>query len=376
MQIARTIFFAAVAVCALATPSVSAQAKPSEIRIAFPGVGNGNRPFVGGHTTAVMHLRGLLEEEFRKDGIKVTWTFLRGAGPATNELYANGLADFSLLGDLPSIVGRASGLKTKVLAATAIRGNTYLVVPSDSSIQGVKDLKGKRVAMFKGTNIQLSVAKILEAHGLTEKDIKAINMDQATARAALITKDVDAVFGDYSYFALRDQGVAKIAYSTLGDPRFLRHCSFIGTEAFIQKYPEITKRVVKTLVLAAKWASDQDASPTPVFQLWAKSGHPYASYKEDAKGQSLKLLSSPLLDPYLRAQYKQQIQEAKRFGLIKNTFDYDSWVDPRPLAAVLKELNLDGYWEAIDVSGKPKRAAPTALAPAAPATTTAALGQP
>src|SRR5262245_58181918 len=65
--------------------------KPAEIRIAFPGVGAGNRPFVGGHSTAVMHLKGLLDEEFRPDGIKVTWTFLRGAGPAVNELYANGL---------------------------------------------------------------------------------------------------------------------------------------------------------------------------------------------------------------------------------------------------------------------------------------------
>src|SRR5690349_4000511 len=76
--------------------------KPKEIRVAYPGVGVGNRPFVGGNSAAVVHLRGLLEEEFKADGIKVTWSFLRGAGPATNELYANGLVDFSLLGDLPS----------------------------------------------------------------------------------------------------------------------------------------------------------------------------------------------------------------------------------------------------------------------------------
>jgi hypothetical protein len=59
---------------------------------------------------------------------------------------ANGLADFSLLGDLPSIVGRASGLKTRILAATAIRQNTYIAVPADSTVQNVKDLRGRRVA--------------------------------------------------------------------------------------------------------------------------------------------------------------------------------------------------------------------------------------
>ena len=252
--------------------SARAEDKPAVIRVAFPGVGIGNRPYTGGHSTAVAHLRGMFEEEFKKDGIKVTWTFLRGAGPAVNELYANGLADFSLLGDLPSIIGKAGGLGTRILAATAIRGNTYLAVPADSPISSIKELKGKRVGIFKGTNIQLAVAKLLEANGMTEKDIRAMNMDTATSRAALITKDVDAVFGGNDLLSLRDQGAAKIVYRSQGDPRYLRHCSWVGSEEFITKYPEVTKRVVKTLVLAAKWMSDQDAAPSAVFNLWTKSG--------------------------------------------------------------------------------------------------------
>jgi sulfonate transport system substrate-binding protein len=322
-----------------------------------------------------MHLKGLLEEEFRKDGIKVTWTFLRGAGPAVNELYANGLVDFSSLGDLPSIVGRASGLKTRILAATSIRSNSYLVVPSDSSVQSIKDLRGKRVAIFKGTNIQLAVAKILEANGLQEKDIKAINMDMATARAAIVTKDVDAAFGDYSYLSLRDQGAARIVYQTQGDPRYLRHGSFLGSESFIRKYPEITVRVVKQLVKAAKWNSDLEKTPTPVFQLWSKSGYPYSNFKEDLRGQSLKLLSSPLLDPYFTAQFKQQINDAKRFSLIKNTFDFDGWTDTRFLVQALKELGLENFWEPIGPSGQSTRPV-TAAAPApATGTTTASIAQ-
>src|SRR5689334_4129255 len=291
--------------------SARAEDKPSVIRIAFPGVGIGNRPYVGGHSTAVAHLRGMFEEEFKKDGIEVVWTFVRGAGPAVNELYANGLADFSLLGDLPSIIGKAGGLNTRILAATAIRGNTYLAVPADSPISSIKDLKGKRVGIFKGTNIQLAVAKLLEANGLSEKDIRAMNMDNATSRAALITKDVDAVFGGNDLLSLRDQGAAKIVYRSQGDPRYLRHCSFIGTDDFIKKYPEVTKRVVKTLVLAAKWMGDQEANPTQVFNLWTKSGVRFADYKEDFQGQSIRVLASPLLDEYLVSQYRKQIGEAK-----------------------------------------------------------------
>ena len=94
--------------------------------------------------------------------------------------------------------------------ATGIRMNTYLAVPADSNIQTIAQLRGKRVAIFKGTNIQLAVAKLLAANGLREQDIKAINMDTATAKSALITKDIDAVFSGSDLLALRDQGAARI----------------------------------------------------------------------------------------------------------------------------------------------------------------------
>jgi sulfonate transport system substrate-binding protein len=328
---------------------------PSVIRIAYPGVGVGNRPVVGGNSAATMHLRGMLEEEFKKDGIQIAWSFLRGAGPAVNELYANGLVDFSLLGDLPSIIGRSGGLKTRVLAATGIRGNTYIFVPSGSTVQTVSDLRGKKVAIFKGTNIQLSAAKILEKFGLKESDIRAINMDTATARLAMSTGDVDAAFGWTEYLSLRDQGIARMLYGTSAqDAAFYRHASFIGSEDFIQRYPEHTKRVVKTLVLAAKWLSDLDATPAPAFQLWTRSGVTFANFKEDQGTNSLKVLSSPLLDDYIATQYNTNIQEAKRFGLIRKTFSFEEWVEPRFLNEVLKELNLESYWVPYAKDGQPK----------------------
>ncbi|MDB4975729.1 MAG: transporter substrate-binding protein [Myxococcaceae bacterium] len=328
-----------------------AEDKPSEIRMVYPGVGIGNRPSGGGNSTAVMHLRGMLEEEFKKDGIKVSWSFLRGAGPATNELYANELADFSLLGDLPSLIGKAGGLKTRVLAASGIRGNSYFVVPSSSSINTIKDIRGKRIALFKGTNNQLAANKILQANGLAEKDVRFMNMDTATYRAALLTGDVDGAFGGADLIGLRDQGAVRIVYKTAGDPRFLRHASFVGSEKFIQKYPEITQRVVNTLVKAAKWMSENEQNRSAVFQLWTKSGTRFQDYREDWEGQSLKVFASPLLDPYLISQYKRQVEEAKRFGLIRNDVSVDKWVEPRFLQRALKDLGLESYWQPVREDG-------------------------
>jgi sulfonate transport system substrate-binding protein len=343
-RIILTAFALALPSLLIAATAARADA-PSEIRLAFPQVGVGNRPTVGASVLATVHLQGRLEQEFKNDGIKITWTFLRGAGPAVNELYANGLVDFSLLGDLPSIVGRASGLKTRVLATSNVGSNSYLAVPADSNIQSVKDLRGRRVALFKGTAGQLTANKILAAHGLTEKDVRAINMDAATARAALITKDIDASFGTYEWLGLRDQGAVRIVYTTRDGAReATSNTLFLGSEAFLQKYPEIAQRVVKVFIETAKWVADQDRNPAPLLQLWTKSGQTFASLREDWKGQSFKDKLSPLVDPYVVSRYKSQIELAKKFGLVKNTFDFESWVDRSFQTRAIKELGLEGFW--------------------------------
>jgi sulfonate transport system substrate-binding protein len=332
--------------------SAFAEDKPSVIRIAYPGVGIGNRPFVGGSAVTNLHLKGVLEQEFNAEGIKVQWSFLRGAGPAVNELYANNLVDLSSLGDLPFIVGQASGLKRRVLATSGIRSNTYLIVPADSPIQSIKELRGKKVAIFKGTNIQLSVAQILEAHGLGEKDIRGINMDTGTSRAAIVTKDIDAYFGGSDVLSLRDQGVARVIYTTRGDPRFLRHGLFIGSEQFIKRYPSIVQRVVNRLVEVSKEVAEHEANPTPVFQLWTKSGTSFASYKEDFQGTSLKVASSPLLDPYIVAQFNGKISLAKHFGLIKQSVDFEPLLERSFLNRALKDKNLESFWKSVPASGQ------------------------
>lgn len=320
-----------------------ADGKPQVIRIANPGVGIGNRPVVGGSAWSLLHLRGTLETEFAPDGTAVNWNFLRGAGPAVNELYANNLADISLLGDLPSIIGHAGGLETRVLANGG-RFNIYVAVPSDSSITNIQELRGKRVAVFKGTCNQLSFARILESSGLVEKDVKTINMDGATGRAALVTKDIDALVGGFELFQLRDQGAAKIIYSTKDKPQFTCNTSIVASKEFITKYPQQVKRILRQYVLTAKWLVDQEQNPAEAYRLWSKSGTPFSGFKEDNAGQSLRLSLSPLVDPYLVARYKNSIADAKKYGLIRKEFDYDTWADTSFLQAVLKEEKLEGFW--------------------------------
>lgn len=98
-----------------ATPAQAQAPEPLKvIRIGVATGGVGSNPVRhGGTSTALAYTDGVLEEEFKKDGVKVEWTFFKGAGPAVNEALVNQQLDFAWQGDLPSIVHRAGDVKTK-----------------------------------------------------------------------------------------------------------------------------------------------------------------------------------------------------------------------------------------------------------------------
>ena len=76
---------------------------------------------------------------------------LQGRRAAVNEALANNQLDFAIQGDLPEIIGRANGLKTKLLLASGAHAPIYLAVPTGSPIHKVRDLRGKKLSIFRGT---------------------------------------------------------------------------------------------------------------------------------------------------------------------------------------------------------------------------------
>jgi sulfonate transport system substrate-binding protein len=248
----RSLFIAATgSAIAGSLPDVRARAdEPITIRIGFASVGEDNRQFSSGNAIAVAHANRYLEDEFKDSpNVRVEWFFFKGAGPAVNEGFANGQLDFASQGDLPEIIGLANGLKTKNLLAAGAHAPTYLAVQPEADIKTIKDLRGRKVSIFRGTNNHLAAVKILAANGLTERDLQVINMDEASTNAALASKNIDAAFGNYGLLLLADQGLAKIVYTTKGDnPAFERQSTLIATESFIDRHPDVTGRVVKAIV--------------------------------------------------------------------------------------------------------------------------------
>ncbi len=189
---------------------------------------------------------------------------------------------------------------------------------------------------------------------MTERDFQGINMDDASANAALATRNIDAAFGNYGVLLLAEKGLARIAYSTKGqDPAFERQSTLIASDSFVASHPDLTQRVVTAIVKAAYWSS-QEENREALFEIWARSGRPASVYRADFADQSLKYRSSPLIDDYLINAYRVQAQQAKEYGLIRHEVSVDGWFDSQFLNAALKQLNLGHFWPRYGADGKPQ----------------------
>ena len=327
--------------------------KPSIIRIGVASVGTGGRPVVGGNYLALAANNGALEHEFEKDGIKVKYTYFAGAGPAVNEALANKQLDFAWQGDLPALVAKSGGLKTKLVLAAGRFSAIYIGVPSDSAAKTLEDLKGKRIALFKGTNLQLAFYNLLASKGLKDSYFKIINMSTFDGNAALLSKDIDAQVSGNDLFPLVDRGVVRVIHSTKSTPELTRLTHVLVTEDFEGRYPDLVQRLVNTLLKEAAWETDE-ANRSKAYLIWTKSGLSLSAWRKEYDGESLTVRDSPLFDDYYRAQYKRLLKTAIELKLVRRGFEIDPWLDPKYLNRGLADLGLNGKWKPLPANGRAK----------------------
>ena len=141
---------------------------------------------------SILKGRGTLEKRLTPLGVKVTWTEFT-AGPVQLEALNVGSIDFGDVGEAPPIFAQAAGAPLVYVGATVPRpALEAVVVPKDSPIRSVADLKGKRVAYNKGSNVQYFLVKLLQKHGLQFSDVQSVYLAPADARAAFERGAVDA----------------------------------------------------------------------------------------------------------------------------------------------------------------------------------------
>lgn len=329
-------------------------AKPTTIRIGFPGAGTSGRPLpTSGYTANVVFL-GELENEFKADNIKIEWKYYVGAGPALNEAFANGLLDFCFgHGDLPLIVGRSTGLKHKIIASSGRGGDVYLLTPSASPATQVADLKGKILSVQKGTATQLVLYRFLAKYGFTEpdKDFRIISQITDDRRASLATGDIAGTID--TPWGLEARGITKRLAEVHDDININAPGTVWVGEAFEQQYPDIVQRVVNRLIKVAHWSS-QDANREQQYQWWTRSGtNAYLDNKKEwDRVKDLRTRHSPLLDDFYKAKIQKSIAETRQYRLTRRDTPFEGWLEPKYLNNALRELKLENYFPTQSVDGK------------------------
>ena len=136
---------------------------------------------------------GWIDEAMKEIGVEVVWTDFE-SGPPMNESFAAGQQDIGVIGDVPAVSAVAAG-QDNVYIAAAEGGPSYgMLVADDSGINGIADLKGKKIGLTIGSTAQNLTEKLLSSVGLDyNNDVEVINISTGEAQIVLMNHDVDAV---------------------------------------------------------------------------------------------------------------------------------------------------------------------------------------
>lgn len=185
----------------LSSAPAFAEGSTKTLRIGFQKYGN----FV------VLKARGTLEKRLASQGVTVQWLEFP-AGPQLLEGLNAGAVDVGTVGETPPIFAQAAGVDFVYIAnePPAPKGEA-LVVPHDSPIRTVADLRGKKVALNRGSNVHFLLVKALQHAGLSYTDIQPIYLTPADARAAFVQRSIDAwVIWDPYLAAIERQANARV----------------------------------------------------------------------------------------------------------------------------------------------------------------------
>jgi sulfonate transport system substrate-binding protein len=220
-----------------------ADALPKEIRIGTQK---------GGFFPAVKARRSL-EAVFQPLGVDIKWVDFQ-FGPPLLEAINVGSVDFGYVGDSPPIFAQAASARIRYVAAVKQAGNTQaIIVPQDSPIKSLADLKGKRVAFGKGSSAHNLLVAALEKAGLSWSDITPAPLTPADATAAFVKGSVDAwsIWDPYLALAELKENARVIAFDKdVHKP----NAFYIAGADFVDKHPDLVTKLNAVFASEGVWA--------------------------------------------------------------------------------------------------------------------------
>ncbi|MEB3754489.1 aliphatic sulfonate ABC transporter substrate-binding protein [Acinetobacter sp. MD2(2019)] len=207
----------------------------------------------------------IFEQEF--PNTKIEWKEFP-AGPQTLEALSVGAIDVGYTGDTPVIFARAAGKAVNYLGYEKSSQFAHaLLVGVNSPIKNIQDLKGKRIALTKGSSAHNFLSELLKKAGLTWSDIQPIWLSPADARAALDKQSVDAwaIWDPYAS-AAEIQGNARVLIDSKDLPQ--AYSFYLSSPQFLQAHASEANKIIAGLNKADEWIN---AHPDQTAQILADS---------------------------------------------------------------------------------------------------------
>lgn len=204
--------------------------------------------------------RGELEKTFAASGSSVTWSEFP-AGPPLLEALNAGSIDFGYTGESPPIFAQAGGIPLVYVAYDPWSPKAEaILIPKDSPIKSVAELKGKKVAFVKGSNANYLLLKALEKAGVQYSDIQRVTLTPADARAVFERKNVDAwaIWDPYLAVAEAATGARTLADATGLAPN---RGYYLAAKSFVDAQADALKIVLEQVKKVSNWAKN---NPTEV----------------------------------------------------------------------------------------------------------------
>ena len=218
---------------AVAAPAIRARAStPSSVNIDYAYYNP---------VSLLLKKSGWLEEELGRDNISVNWVLSLGSNKAL-EFLRGGSLDFGSTAGSAVVLARANGLAVKSVYVYSKPEWTALVTRPDSGIKTIEDLKGRSVAVTRGTDPHIFLLRALDSKGLSETDINAVLLQHPDGYQALVSKQVDAWAGLDPHMARAQIESGAVLFYR--NPSFNSYGILNTPEAFAQANPELVRRVL------------------------------------------------------------------------------------------------------------------------------------
>ena len=238
-----TLAVALVPLLAATTLPAVAQTAPAKLRIGFQKSAS---------LLTLQKAQGTLEKRLAPQGVAVQWVEFP-AGPQLLEGLNVGAVDVGFVGEAPPIFAQAAGANFVYVGNDpAAPEAEAIVVPKDSALRQVADLKGKKVALNKGSNVHYLLVKALEKAGLKYADIQPVFLPPADARAAFEKGAVDAwVIWDPFLAAVEKQTGARILADGKGVVN--NYSYYLAERGYAEKYPQVIQALFEDLQTQTRW---------------------------------------------------------------------------------------------------------------------------